>query len=115
VTSVKQVQRIGARARRYDHDPQQLADGRWLVTRQWAAHHGDRDVDHIRKVCDEQRRRWAQGERLPDEDPIEVLCPLHPRTRKRAGLLLDVDALTKEIAERRFAVERRHREPWGVE
>lgn len=109
-----QVQRIGARARRYDHEPRQLDDGRWLVTRQWAAHYGDRDLDHIRKISDEQRRRWATGDRRHDEQPIEVLCTLHPRTRRRAGVLLDIDALTKAIAGRRFA-EWKRRKPWTAE
>lgn len=111
---MKQLQRVGARSRRYDHEPQQLGDGRWLVTRQWAAHHSGRNVDHIRKVCEEQRRRWAHGDRDTDEEPIEVVCTLHPTTRRRAAVLLDVDALTETIGGRSFA-ERKRREPLDLE
>lgn len=103
------------RANRYAHDPRELDDGRRLVTRRMAAFLAQRHVDHIRTITDAQRRRWAGGHRDPGEDPIEVLCTLHPRTRRRGTVLLDVDALTEHIATRPFADWKRRRKPLDVD
>lgn len=97
------------RSLRYQHTSYKLPDGRWLVTRKGAAQLADRHVDHVRKLCEAQRRRWEAGDRGPDEQPIEVLCTVRPRM-----VLLDVDALTEVIAGRPFADWKRRR-PLEVE
>lgn len=90
---MKQLQRVGQRANRYDHTSEELADGRWVMSCKGAEHDTGCTEAAIRSACERQRKRWAAGVRRDGEKPIEVLCRLHPVTRKRGTVLLDVDAL----------------------
>lgn len=95
---MKQLQRVGARALRYSHESMELDDGRWLLTYKRAEYDTGEDLGRIRDVARAQRERWVKGRRLDDDEkPIEVLCTVHPITRKRALILLDIDALRRRL------------------
>lgn len=72
-------------------------DGRALGSRAYAAHCSGRHVNYIRRLCEEQRRRWCDAQRDPAEQPIEVLCEVRTRV-----VMLDLDALEEVLRDRRM-------------
>lgn len=76
--------------------------GRTLASRASAAYFSGRHVNYIRRLTQEQRLRWCDGRREPDEQPIEVLCHLGTRV-----VMLNLTALDEALQGKRMLAPRR--------
>lgn len=99
--------RAWGRARFPHTKPVRLDDGRWLATRQVAAHLSGRDVDLIRKLVPPVAYD-VSGHHGHEPSPSCLKC------QKTAPALVDMDEVEKALAGRPFA-DRKRRTPLRLE